>query len=144
MFPSQSSKGKPQRGRERSAAAVFHQNSFIMCCCTIRFHNTVQKLFLSFFFFVRSPKAWHLLEFPFPPLRPPSPHSQSAGMKGALLFHHSSLQSGVFVLVGMYFPPLLRLHRRLAAENNMGKSVLPWIVLLCMCTSGESLLQRFF
>lgn len=35
----------------------------------------------------------------------------------------------------MYFPPLLRLHRRLGAENNMGNNFLTWIVVLCMCSS---------
>uniref|UniRef100_G3PKQ9 Si:ch211-66e2.5 n=1 Tax=Gasterosteus aculeatus aculeatus TaxID=481459 RepID=G3PKQ9_GASAC len=61
-------------------------------------------------------------------------------MKGALLFHHSSLQScqACWSWNSPSPSPSLSLHR-LSAENKMGKDFIKWILALCMfCSvSGE-------
>ncbi|XP_054463215.1 hemicentin-1-like [Anoplopoma fimbria] len=62
----------------------------------------------------------------------------SAGMKGALLFQHSSLQS-CQACSSWDSLSLSLLHRRLSAENNMGNNFLKWSLTLCMfySVSGE-------
>nr|XP_046271831.1 uncharacterized protein LOC124073572 [Scatophagus argus] len=95
-------------------------------------------------------EACHLLNFPLS-LSPPTPQ-KSAGMKGALLSQHSSLQSSQslfklgIISLSLLSPLSLSLslslatfHRRLSAENNMENNFLLWILTLCMfySVSGE-------